>query len=112
LDNGVQVVGDCDVAKHLARRVDMFSEKDLPLLESCMDYALKLSKSLAYEMKVKAIFATLNHTLESRHLLSMADISLLYALGYPTQQSDRGDRMNSGVIVSVPRLICQVILEH
>ena len=94
----MQVVGDCAIAKHLARRVDMLPEKDLPLLESWMDYALTLSK-LPYEIKVKAISATLNHTLESKtyivgHLLSMADISLFCALGYPTQQSDR-DRINS-----------------
>jgi hypothetical protein len=46
-----------------------------------MDNALTLSK-LPYEIKVKAISATINHSLESKtyiggHLLSMADYLLV-----------------------------------
>lgn len=92
LEHGV-VMGDSAIAKYMARRSNLLPEEDVPLLDTWMDYALTLQK-LPFETKVKAIAATLNHTLQYKtyiikNTLSLADVALFCALGYPTQAADQ-----------------------
>lgn len=99
LSYGGELNGDMAIARLMARASS--SEHDLlgggnieqvALVDSWVDYAQTLSKFQQIR-RVKAIAATLNHTLADKtyvvgHSLTIADIALFAALGFPSEALD------------------------
>ena len=99
LPNGGELTGDAAIARYVVRS----SDTDHPLLgggnieqiavvDSWVDYAQTLSK-FQHIRRVKAIAATLNHTLMEKtyvvgNSLTIADIAIFTSLGFPSEASD------------------------
>mmetsp|Transcript_12588 Transcript_12588/g.14656 ORF Transcript_12588/g.14656 Transcript_12588/m.14656 type:complete len:902 (-) Transcript_12588:42-2747(-) len=101
LSNGVEVAGDTSIARYIARRSSRSNQHGIlggdnleqtALVDSYVDYAQTLTKFQQIR-RVKAVAATLNHALAEKtyvvgHVLTIADISLFSAIGFPSQASD------------------------
>lgn len=98
LENGEGVVtGDLAMARYIARRAKDnkilgSSDASKAKLESWVDYALSL-QSLQFTQKLAAVTLTLEHALSDQtylqgHNMTIADLSLFWAIGFPTQASD------------------------
>lgn len=93
-DSGVPLVGDLAMARYLVQRSTgtVPSASQQALENAWIDYAQSLTQ-LAEEQRFKGIAMTLEHALQSRTYLvgnsiSMADVALFSALGWPAQASD------------------------
>ncbi len=99
LPSGGEVVGDAAIARYVARSADSnhallggSEYEQVAIVDSWMDYAQTLSKFQLIR-RVKAVAATLSHTLAEKtyvvgHSLTIADIALFAAIGFPTEAVD------------------------
>lgn len=98
MEEGGTVTGDFAMARYLARRggvTDLFPTQAslVAAVETWMDYAQSLSL-VEPGQRVKAIAMTLHHAVASQtylvgYSMTLADIALFAALGFPTQVADR-----------------------
>ena len=99
LAEGGVAVGDYAMARYIARRASDTnllggsSVAQQAVLDAWVDYAQSLSQ-LQDEQRVRAIAMTLEHALQNRTYLvgssmTMADISLFCAMGFPAQLADK-----------------------
>ena len=93
MEDGQSLVGDLAMARYLVQRsTTSTSDMISPLTNAWMDYAQSLIQ-LPEEQRFKGIGMTLEHACQSRtylvgHSLSIADIALFSALGFPSQALD------------------------
>jgi glutamyl-tRNA synthetase len=96
LEDGQVLVGDLAMARYLVGRSESSSDDGSsmisPLHNAWMDYAQSLIQ-LPEEQRFKGIGMTLEHACQSRtylvgHSLSIADVALFSALGFPSQAAD------------------------
>jgi len=93
----LQIVGDLAMARYLVRRSQMneFANLSMPQQaeqDAWIDYAQSL-KPLSWDQKQKAVGMTLGHALVSRtyvvgESMTMADVALFVALGWPCQATE------------------------
>mmetsp|Transcript_12721 Transcript_12721/g.23847 ORF Transcript_12721/g.23847 Transcript_12721/m.23847 type:complete len:731 (+) Transcript_12721:34-2226(+) len=96
-----ELIGDSAIARYISRASNSFSGTSLlgggdmektAIIDSWIDYANTLTK-FQHTRRVKAVAATLDRTLKGRtyvvgHTLTLADIALFAAMGFPAQVSD------------------------
>ena len=101
LPNGSgELAGDAAIARYIARKSNStFGNSILggnfeqsAIVESWVDYATALSKFQKIR-RVKAVFATLDRVLKEKtyvvgHTMTMADLAIFAAIGFPSQVSD------------------------
>jgi hypothetical protein len=93
LEDGTNVVGDLAMARYLVERATSRKSFSQQAMENAwIDYAQSLTQ-LDKEQKQKGIAMTLEHALQFRtylvgNLLTMGDIALFAALGWPSQSND------------------------
>jgi glutamyl-tRNA synthetase len=98
MEEGVSVTGDYAMARYLARRggaTDLLPDQAAAVaaVDTWMDYASQL-QLLEMTQRIKAIAMTLHHAVNAQtylvgHTMTLADICLFAALGFPTQVADR-----------------------
>jgi glutamyl-tRNA synthetase len=109
MEEGGSVTGDYAMARYLARRggaTDLLPEQAAAVaaVDTWVDYASQL-QLLEMTQRVKAIAMTLHHAVGVNaqtylvgHAMTLADICLFAALGFPTQVADR-----AAVIQQLPK---------
>jgi glutamyl-tRNA synthetase len=97
LEEGGSVVGDLAMARYLGRRASSpllgIAASGQASVDAWVDYAQSLMQ-LAEPQRIKAVAMTLEHACATRtylvgYSLSLADIALFAALGFPAQSTDR-----------------------
>jgi glutamyl-tRNA synthetase len=104
MEGGGVVTGDLAMARYLARRASAGSILPKSLqqaaaVDTWVDYAQSLSL-LSKEQRLTAIALTLEHSLQSQtylvgHALTLADLAVFAAAGFPTQASDLKDCLSN-----------------
>jgi hypothetical protein len=95
MEEGGTVAGDFAMARYLARRADATSllpsqQANAAVVDAWMDYASSMS---VLESPLEAVTLTLEHALGNStylvgHCVTMADLCLFAAVGFPTQVAD------------------------
>jgi hypothetical protein len=103
LPSGNELAGDSAIARYIARKTGASSGESLlgtdfevsAIIDSWIDYSNALSKFQKIR-RVKAVCATLDRALKEKtyvvgHTMTLADVALFAAIGFPSQVSDAAD---------------------
>jgi 2-phospho-L-lactate guanylyltransferase (CobY/MobA/RfbA family) len=101
------VVGDLAMARYVVQRSkNVSSLSDQAMQDSWLDYAQSLSQ-LPQDQRCQGVAMTLEHALLSRtylvgNSLTVADVAVFGALGFPTQAAELTKLLNKAFVTTYP----------